>query len=441
MSLDINKLTNPFVRAHLEYVAQTEPPAEFHAWAAISCMSACMGRHLWTEDGLGRLHGNLYVLLVGPPATRKSTALKLAVRVMQQYTDVRFTPDDTGGQRQGLIQAFIEHDEEDADESENVSETAAAIAAAASSLDTITNAHTTLGRMEDRHALFAFASEFGIFIGQNNLDFTRFLIKIYDGENYEYKLRAHKAVLRDPILALAGGTTPDDMAVLLPPEAMGQGFTSRIILVYAPTKGRQVPPSQIHLDDTWLDTLSAAYRRTWYDMHGEMSWAADAAKILDRLYLQGCKIEDTRFIYYAERRFTHLRKVAMTLAAARGSMQITLNDVLDAQLLLQSAEHRMPEALGEYGLSPVAVAKQKLLEYLRHADEPVSERVLWAIMQRDVKLIDFNNMLGALVAADKITAVDAMVDGKHKRMYRFNDLKEDLARVDEEKLDALLANI
>jgi hypothetical protein len=107
----------------------------------------------------------------------------------------------------------------------------------------------------------------------------------------------------------------------------------------------------------------------------------------------------------------------MCLAAAKGQMILEVEDIAEAEFLLAMTEKRMPEALGEYGLSPVAVARQKMLDYLRYAKEPVKERWLWTIMQRDMKLIDFKNALSALINTDKITPMDTK-DGK---FYLYKD--------------------
>lgn len=87
----------------------------------------------------------------------------------------------------------------------------------------------------------------------------------------------------------------------------------------------------------------------------------DAQSLIDHLYMHESKMQDTRFIYYTERRATHLMKLAVCLCAARKAMLLTHTDVQEAHAILQATEQRMPDALGEYGLSPVAVARQKCL--------------------------------------------------------------------------------
>jgi hypothetical protein len=66
----------------------------------------------------------------------------------------------------------------------------------------------------------------------------------------------------------------------------------------------------------------------------------------------------------------------------------------------------MPEALGEFGLSPIGEAKQKMIEFLQHAKDPVPQRLLYQIMQRDISLRDFSKACGDLTNTGKIIQVD-----------------------------------
>lgn len=416
-------ITNPFIRHHLSYVADTEPPKIFHVWSAIACLGGCMGRHIFLETGIGNTYGNQYVLLVGPPGTRKNTAIRMPTTLMQQATKVRFAPDDTGGQRQGLITALTEgYDDIDT----------------ADIIDASLNGDSDDYNQDvNAHVMFVKATEFGSFLGQNSLDLTRFLIKMWDGEDYTYRLRSGIYVIKEPLLSMLSGTTPTDIATLLPPEAMGQGFMSRCILVYAPHKEKEVPPSRIRLDRTHEQPLMDIFAHAWYTLRGPMAITPAAVRLLDIYYMYEAKMQDTRFIYYMERRQTHLQKLAMTLAVGRKDMTITEQDVAEAHAILCETELRMPDALGEYGLSPVALAKQKMLEYLRYANEPISEKVLWAVMQRDMRLVDFKNAISALINANKIVAMDT----HHGIVFMYKDtVARTLERLPEDVVEKLISD-
>ena len=411
---------NEFIRRYLRYVERTESPKIMHIWSLIACASACMGKHVHLPFGIGDIHPNMFILLVGPPGTRKSKAIDYCADLIKGTTGVRFAPDDTGGQRQGLI-AAIEGDEQLDDMDQEIDMMTNAISI--NSLTDIGNIQVSTTNASDTHHIFACASEFGTFMGEGNVNMTRFLNKVWDGEDYYYKLKNTQKVLKDPLMTIIGGTTTADIARILPSESIGQGFMSRWILVFAPQKARRVPrPS---LNKSMVEFLQKRFAWLYYDMRGAMNESKDAATLLDTLYEKDdTNIQDSRFLYYTERRHTHLQKLCMVFAALRKSYTISTDDVEQANALLQATEEFMPEALGEFGLSPVGAAKQKMVEFLQHTNEPVTTSVLWAIMQRDMKISDFRTAIADLINSDKIQEVTT--DAGQAFIYK-SELHEALA--------------
>lgn len=401
MSID-SIIQNDFLKLHLKYVYHTEPPKIMHIWSAITTASACMARHVWCDTGLKRHYANNYCLLVGPPGTRKSSAVHAASKLMREATEVKFAPDDTGGQRQGLIAAIQDStDDATAEKAGNL------LLGDLSNLVNLGDIKLNLSpeKDPDTHAMFIEASEFGSFLGQGSLDMTRFLVKMWDCEPYKYKLKKEELVLKEPMLTILGCTTSSDLATLLPIEAIGQGFMSRIILVFASGKEKSVPPSKAFLDKTYKEELKAIYRYLFYDLKGGLTKTKAAERLEDKIYSQNIKLADTRFIFYSERRVDHLAKTALTLAACRRSKVIEETDYHEANEILAYTEKYMTDALGEYGLSPLAVSRQKMVEFIRQANGPVHSEILWLMLRKDMRLLDFKHSIQELVDAKKISQV------------------------------------
>lgn len=392
-------LQNPFLQEYLEYVEDTETPRIMHVWAALTGVGACLGRRVQLPFGITDIYANMFVLLVGPPGVRKSTAINLMQKRLRHATKVRFAPEDTAGARQGLIIA-LENKDEEPEEKERAELEAAA---AALDLDTLNGYNITIDN-RDAHVMFAVASEFSSFIGHNAIDMVTFLNKVFDGEDYDYKIRTARHKLHNPLLSILGGTTPTNIATALPASAIGHGFTSRVILVHANKKYKKVPrPSK--LDPVIEKSIDATLSFLSNTFDGDMLESDAAANMIDELYDVEIKLNDPRFIYYMDRRQQHLYKVAISLAASRRSRKIEKSDVEEANLILTYTEQFMPDALGEYGLSPLSTAKQKMLEFIQHAQAPVTTNILWAVMNRDMKTIDFRNSLAELVNSNKIMEV------------------------------------
>lgn len=391
-------LENEFLRTYLDYVGNTEPPQIMHLWSAISAAGACMARHAYLNFGFSALHANDYILLVGPPGVRKSTAINIAKRLLKN-TAVRLAPDDTGGQRQGLISAMDNQVSGDKDVEALVAEAADA----ALDIEKLKQLNITVNAA-DAHTLYVCASEFQSFIGTNSLDLITFLTKMWDGEDYRYKLKASSMVLENPLLNLIGGITPTTLANCVPEEAIGQGFTSRMIFVFAPNKYKFV--ARPSLKTEYESYLMETYSFISHHMHGEMEESKEAAALFDKIYMaNNVQVQDPRFIYYIERRHTHLVKLSMVFAALRKSMIIDPVDVRQAHMLLSITERDMPDALGQHGLSPIAAAKHKMLEFLQMAKEPIPMGVMYALMQRDMKRLDFQSAIADLVNAGKVAQI------------------------------------
>lgn len=393
-------IKNPFLQLYLEYVEETETPRIMHIWSAICGAGACLGRRVCLPFGFNDVYANLCVLLVGPPGVRKSTAINLMQKRLRKATGVRFAPEDTAGQRQGLIIAMEGDKESVSDDDAKTVESASRVL----DIDAFANMYVNIDP-RDAHVMFAVASEFSSFIGHNAIDMVTFLNKVLDGEDYDYKIRTAQHTLDNPLLGIIGGTTPINIQDAFPKAAIGHGFTSRIVLVYANRKYKRVPrpPRPSAKLERKVDEI---FTQLFYKTDGECSESKQAKEFIDNVYdLPNDELNDPRFIYYMDRRQTHLLKVSMILAIVRGAMEIALTDVEEADYILSYTEKFMPDALGEYGLSPLASAKQKMVEFLAHAKGPVTMNILWAIMQRDMKNIDFRNSLADLVNANKIMEV------------------------------------
>lgn len=410
-------IKNDFLLTHLKYVHNTESPILMHVWSAIMAASAAMGRHVWIDSGARRLYANNYCLLVGPPGTRKNSAINVAVDLLRKNTQVKFAPDDTGGQRQGLI-AAIENSTDNKMKTDFDDLVSDPKNFGVEDLAILGNINLNLKKDDpDKHAMFINATEFGSFLGQGSLDMTRFLIKMWDCEPYKYALKKEEMILKHPLVNLLGGTTSSDLSTLLPPEAIGQGFMSRIILVFAPRKHKSVPPSKWCLNTKHKDELDKVYRFLFHEMEGGMKKSQKAADLEDKIYGQNIRLQDTRFIHYSERRADHLAKLAMVLAAVRKSYTIEYSDYAEANNILLETEKHMTDALGEYGLSPLAVSRQKMIEFIQHAQGPVTSEILWLMLRKDMRLLDFKNSISELINAKKIMQIDT-VNGK---AFVFND--------------------
>jgi hypothetical protein len=371
------QIQNPLLTKYLSYVEQTAAPRIFHVWSAMLGVSACLGRKVYFDFDIEHIYPNIYAILVGPPAVKKSSSFNLMGKLLRRGTKVRFAPKDTAGQRQGLMAAIanqLDTEEIKNDLLDSISESARNAAFNLSGnqeidmLSAIGNINIDL---RDPHSMFVLASEFTSFTGINNFEMLTFLLEMWDGASYDYRLRNTAIVIKDPLLSMIAGATPTNLSECLPKSAIGQGFMSRIILVYA---NRQHPaPFMPKLKKELEDDLIRAYSHIFNDLAGEIKMTSEALTLFEKYGNHSHVPADPRFVYYSERRFAHLLKLAMCLAASseRKDFRIDAIDVEEAHTILAFTEKDMPDALGEYGLSPLAHAKQRLFEFINLSTEPL----------------------------------------------------------------------
>jgi hypothetical protein len=403
---------HPFLTMYLKYVENTESPRLYHVWSALACLSAAMGRRCWYPSDLGPLWPNMYVCLVGQPAMRKGTAIKIATSLLKANTKVKFAPNDTGGQRQGLIRAMVETGTESEDQEllEAMQMVEPSDTMTLNSLATVDMGLRKIAGMEfdmrDPFSMFATASELNSLIGENNTQMLTFLQDAWDGfpMGYKYQLKGGSQEIENGLLSILAGQTPSQMSIAIPQAAIGGGFTSRFIFVFGGHQYKRTPRPA--LDHSLEPLLRNIYNEVFNRLEGAFSESAAAAELNDEIYMRGVTLNDTRFLHYCDRRGDHVRKVSMALAASRGSSTIDYVDVKAADELLIMTEASMPEAFGEYGMAKLGLAKQRLLESVRGATGPVPTQALYGLMSRDMSQMEFKSALTDLVSSRKLSLID-----------------------------------
>ena len=369
------KLSNPTVRKYLTLMADTETPPIFHAWSLLSAASACLTRRKWFPLGAIKVMPNQYMMLVGPPGVRKSQGIKFTRKLLEDVKGIRFAPNSTAGQLQGLMSAMQGDQKRIEEEDEAIAEAFSGVVAdfGAGLLGDDEGFDVEDTNVLDRHALYVAESELVSFLGRNMDSFINFLGDMWDksdDDRFTYRLKREETVVHKPCLNMIGAITPMHIVTHLPPQAIGQGFTSRVIMIYAEDGKKNAWPEPI--DEQELKKFKNLMHWIFNMEIGPFEYTPEAKAAIIRLYDYKLAIEDIRFLHYGQRRQTHKLKVAMALAALRMSNTVTEDDINDAHALLCLAEERMVDCLGEYGMSPQALARSRVSEVLRNASEPLT---------------------------------------------------------------------
>lgn len=378
------------LQEYLELRRDTESPTQFHRWCFLSGVGAALGRKLWLAFGHKKIYPSQYILLVGVPATRKSTAIAMCRELLEKAQYQKFSYTKTT--REKFLLDF-----EDGFDVKRVDGKVDMVALLDRDFATMNAAGSIV------QEVYINCSEFVDFIGRNPIAFVDLLTNIWDSlPVYEERLKNSKSVsIPNPTVNLLGGITPSTLSEALPPNVVGQGFMSRMLLVFSnPTKKRISFPEA---PDAALTERLTGFFRDVQLLSGEVKLHPSARELLDNIYQSWPNLPDVRLQYYCGRRFEHLLKLCIIIAASKLSKIVTVDCVVEANTILTWTERSMHLALGEFGESRNSKAAQKVMEAIALADHPLDFSELWKVVSMDLdRRTQLQELIQNLVAAEKL---------------------------------------
>lgn len=383
-----------------EYTKDTEPPKFYQEWCFLSTIGALLGRNYKFSHGHFDVFPNMYTFLIGSPGTRKSTAINLSKNLLVQTGYSTFSANRTSKEK------FISDMDNKSDEIESYG-----------NMTRVKNANPTFDNLfknvqgvtnEEPKEMYIVADEVTDFIGRNNEEFISLLTSLWDClPFYESRIKTGRSIrLNQPTVSLLAGSTPAGFATTFPANIIGQGFFSRILLIYGESSGRKITfPKKPSASNT--AALVAALENIQLKQKGIALCTPSAFDALDEIYKTWVLLRDLRFNNYSTRRFTHLLKLCLIVSAVRVSTEIELSDVIYANSLLSYTEVLMPKALAEFGNARNSEVASKVMAAFYDTKKALTAADLWKSVSNDLdKITDLAQILMNLTEAGKIVRAD-----------------------------------
>ena len=356
---------------YLEYTQNTESPTSYHTWCGLSVVAGALQRKVYLKWGLGQIiYPNLYVVLIGPSGkTRKGVALGIAKDLLKQIPGVTVAPESSSGKQSTILVMkragvdFIDPND---------------------------------GKTKRHCSVTAFSEELSVFLGQGDIAYLSSLTDWYDSkDDWEYETVGRgKDSIKGVCLNLVGGTAPDWIQSMIPHEAIGGGFTSRVIFIVEEVKGKIVPEPTLTDREILLQESLVRDLERISKLVGEVTMSPGAKEAYVDWYIQQSRnevpaVDDPRFAGYNERRATHIKKLMLVCCAARDdSLCITSEDFNRSLSLLENAEKKMGRTFGGFGKSRTSDVTETLKDYI----EKVGITTRGQLLQRFYRDVDANTM-------------------------------------------------
>ena len=391
---------NDWVDSYVQYTFNSESPTSYHRWSALCLIGAALQRKVYLRWGFEFIYPNLYVVLVGPAGrARKGVALGIAKSMLLNIPGVSVAPEASS--REALILAMKRGLQNYED--------------------------PTSGKVKVHCSIAAFSEELSVLLGQGDIKFLANLTDWYDSKDvwsYETIGRGRDA-LEGVCLTLLGATAPEWIQSMLPQEAIGGGFTSRVIFIVEERKGKTVPKHHLTAEEFELQDalardlerisqLKGTFRFTDRGEDAYTSWYTEQ----DRLLNSGvAAVEDSRFAAYCERRATHLRKLMMILSASRGDdLLINELDFARANKYLLDAEIKMGWTFGGLGRARNSDVTEKVLNFIKQ----VKITTRSSLMSKFYRDVDSSTMMEIERIGEDMKAISVTFNLQSKeKVYRW----------------------
>ena len=380
-------MSHDFFDSYLQYTSGGEVPVTFHRWSAIVGISALLERNCCIEFGHTEIYPNIYSMLIGSAGTRKSSAIKLMKKLMVAAGYTTIASERTSKEK------FL-HD----------------LANRTGTTSTDALDQSLFGAQEESASatpMFIGADEANDFFGIGNVEFLSILGSLWDYEGtYENRIKSGTSDrIPNPTISILSGNTPTGFSQAFPSSILGQGFFSRLLIIYGEPNGKRITiPRRPSIEETsGIVHLLQAIRMQSTGVYG---WDRMAFTLFDKIYQTYKRIEDPKFESYSNRRFTHLLKLCLVVSAARLDKTITERAVIQANTYLTYIETLMPKALGEFGKSKTSDVAHKVLEYIYSAPGIVSMKDIWKQVNGELETpADLAKIVQKLLFAEKIQTV------------------------------------
>lgn len=337
------------ISTYLSMYEATEVPVLYTRWALHAGISALLQHNVFLPYSSTRIYPNMYVMLMGSPGGRKSSAV---AALRPHIIDAGY---DSFAYGKGKNDEFLERLA-----GESVSDK---------------DFEACFGLQDAPNSnIFACAEEANDFFGYHNYPFINSLTSLWDFVG-KYPCSTHKhprLIINNPCISILCANTPSALYESFGTQLLGQGLLSRIIMVHSDLRIDRYafpdPPDPFAVEEvrSFMRELLTRYNETKITLHPE------ARNLLKKIYGKGYKVDDVRFSGYNNRRFTHLLKLCLTTMAARLDDTITVEDVIYSNTVLFHTEALMPKALGELGRSKSSETNQAVLSFIFSSNRPVS---------------------------------------------------------------------
>lgn len=264
----------------------------------------------------------------------------------------------------------------------------------------------TIGTQVDHSALLV-ATELSVMIREpNNI---QDMSDLWDSKDqFDYGTRGKGLVSIDrPCVSLLGGSSPAWLNRAIPPDAVGGGFTRRVLFPYVPARAKDVPwPDPVPPDKELVEDL----RYINHAVHGEMVFENAAKPLFESYYIASKMdaVEDEAIGAFKVSKWVHAAKLAMVLSASYGDQRVITTRIMKEAIdAVEGILADIPHVFKRVGETDLIDAGQRVIEYIEAKGYATRQEIMHALWRYIGPSENLTKILSTFIDAQMIMEVNS----------------------------------
>lgn len=431
---------SPILDAWKFFMKDIPSPDSYIEMSFYGMIAAALQRRVYLGSETWPLFPNLFIILVGFPATGKSLAINPTKKLLETFKQnkFKFKKEELTTQQEQL-QAVEALTREYMNESGNKKlhgfealtkkePLVIPIAPNATTYEALVKSHSESLRtivpknpkafckdgLYTHSSLYVVNDEISSLFRKHTDDLVNYLVKAYDCEDYEYEAKqASSHYVKSSCLNVLGGTQPNFLKRVFAEQLLTEGFASRTIFVYEeaprfPILDLPIPtPEQLEarrIVEVHVEKLTKLF--------GQVTISPEAHEFMKHRVLNvwsKSRINNSEKLndYYGRKTLHYKKLILASHFGESESMEVGLYPVQHVADLLDRLEEKMDKALNSGGRNQLTSVYDKVHKYIKSVGGDTRINIWVKFIDDFAHEQEVEDVLNFLVSSKKITYVDS----------------------------------
>jgi hypothetical protein len=382
---------NSFLENYAIYSAGNECPKVFHVWSGLAALSNLVSGRVWTDGGVYTVFTNMYVVLVGDPGSKKSTAMRMSHKVISEFKKIVYAPASIT--KEALTQMMATED----------------------------SPCRMSFQYEGKPIIFShlsiFASELINLInaGGNPGGMIDFFTDVWDHCGREWREKTKNKgdhTIQRPFITITGCMTSDTVKTLQSLKIISSGMTRRCLFVMGDLAEAPIAFPDVTEEQQNAFKAMVAHGIKVQNISGEFAWQQEARnlyiELYEKIWKQKRRETSTILKQFLETKPEYIIKVAMLLWLSdhTDSLVLTAENIQKAYDLVTSVEKGgslLFEGAGRNQLAAIAQQIYTMVE--RSKNQVVNIKTIYSLFNKDATVAEITAILKDEATMGRLSAL------------------------------------